>query len=256
MAHPNAAVVRVLIADAYPVVRAGLRAVVEAAGDLIVVVEAADGDEAARLAERVMPDVLIAEVVLPGLSGIEISQRLRAAGSPTRVLFLTSSDREDHVRDAINAGAAGYLLKGDDTVDLADAVRRAARGQSGWLSRPLVERLIQHLSPGSRGEEGNREQLSQRELDVLVELAAGLDNREIATELSLAEGTVKNHVTAIYNKLGIHSRAQACAWAWQHRLAGDPRAKPAWEAPDDGPKREASPPTASSQRDVADRPCT
>jgi DNA-binding NarL/FixJ family response regulator len=203
--------IRVLLADDHPYLRAGIRAHLATLPDLVVVGEAADGVAALRLAQELLPDVLVLDVELPGLSGVEVARRLRAAGSPVRVLALSAHDAAGYVEGLLQSGAAGYLLKDDAAIDLAQAIRGIAAGEQGWCSRRVVERLAQRQPP-------RRLPLSAREQHVLRLVAHGRRNDQIARELGIAPKTVENHVSSILTKLGLHNRGDAVAWAWGQGL--------------------------------------
>lgn len=211
--------IRAVIADDYLVVRVGVQAILEAAPDIEVAGVAGSGEEALRLVQREAPDVLVLDMSLPDLSGPEILHRLRDKGSPAKVLALSAHDDDEYVIGVLRSGAAGYLLKDDASVSLVEAVRGVACGEVGWFSRRIMAKLAQReriremrAQPGLAG-------LSRREHQVLEMIAAGLSNQQIAGALALSNGTVKNYVTVIYDKLGLHTRGEAMAWAWQHGIA-------------------------------------
>lgn len=217
--------IRVAVVDDHAVVREGLRGLLRAASDLVVAGEATDGEGALRLAETVAPHVLVLDVVLPDFSGIEVARWLRATHPEIRVLYFTAHDEDCWIQDAIASGAAGYLLKRDGPLELIEAVRGVARGETGWFSRQIISKALQHGSLDRLTTEGGSEQLSPREREVLILLARGLENDEIGAALTISEATVKNHVTAIYAKLPVRTRTGACAWAWEHGLVGAPRSE-------------------------------
>lgn len=203
--------IRVLLADPQAYLRWGIRAHLAAMPDLLVVGEAADGEETLRLAQELLPDVLVLDVELPGLSGVEVARRLQAAQSPVRVLVFSAHADEGHVRGFLQTGAAGYLLKDDAAISLPDAIRGVARGEQGWCSRRVVECLTRR-TPASRMP------LSAREREVLRLAAQSRSNEQIAQELDISLKTVENHVTSILARLDLHTRADAVAWAWEHAL--------------------------------------
>ncbi len=210
--------IRVLLADDHAYLRAGIRAHLATTTDLVVVGEAADGAAALRLAQELASDVLVLDVELPGLSGVEVARRLRAAHSPVRMLAFSAHADEGYVRGLLQSGAAGYLLKDDAAISLPDAIRGVARGEQGWSSRRVVEQLAQRKPAGPMP-------LSLREREVLRLAAHSRSNDQIAQELAITPKTVENHISSILAKLERHSRADAVAWAWEQglpRATGDP----------------------------------
>ncbi|MDQ3855113.1 MAG: response regulator transcription factor [Chloroflexota bacterium] len=209
--------IRVLLADDHPVVRGGIKALLEVAEDIAVVGEASDGAEALRLAREMQPDVLVLDMELPEMSGAEVAERLAGSAHPVRVLALSAYDRENYITETLEAGAAGYLTKDEAPGHIVEAVRGVARGQDGWVSRRVAAKMIQRAKVRSRNQTPAQSALSPREQEVLELLAGGIPNPEIASTLFISEGTVRNHVTSIYNKLGARTRAEAVAKAWQLR---------------------------------------
>jgi two-component system, NarL family, response regulator LiaR len=206
--------IRVLIADDHPFVRHGLRTYLETLDDMEVVGEASEGTEAVELAGRARPDVVLMDLVMPELDGVEATRRIRVASPATKVIVLTSFDDDERVFPAIKAGAAGYLLKDVRPSELADAVRKASRGEA-LLAPSVAARLMQEVSgerPASAG-------LTGRELEVLRLIARGLSNKLIARELVVSEKTVKTHVSNILAKLHLADRTQAALYAVREGLA-------------------------------------
>jgi DNA-binding NarL/FixJ family response regulator len=195
--------VRVVIADDHPVVRSGIRDMLDAADDLTVVGEAADGADALRVVDAEQPDVLLLDMEMPELTGIEVAQRLQEASSPVRLLALSSYDDQEYVRGLLENGASGYLTKENAPELIVEAVRAVARGEVRWF-----------VQPASAPEEAP--DLTPREEDVLRLIARGHSNEEVAEELHLAESTVRKHATNVYRKLGVDSAREAIAWAWQN----------------------------------------
>jgi DNA-binding NarL/FixJ family response regulator len=208
-------VIKVLLADDHPALRAGIKGMLEKA-DIEVVGEAGDGDEALRLAERLLPDVLVLDAVMPGLRAPQVIRRLRETCPNLRVLVLTAYDENELVFGLLEAGAVGYVLKEEALETIEAAVRAVARGES-WLSQKVGAKVMKKAL-GQEAAEEEAIPLTERELEVLQLVAKGWSNQRIAEELSISEGTVKNHVMNIYTKLGVHSRAEAVAWAWQQGL--------------------------------------
>ncbi|RFS83536.1 DNA-binding response regulator [Actinomadura spongiicola] len=207
--------VRLIIVDDHPIVREGLRAAFGNEPDFTVVGEAGDGAEALTLVDRVAPDVVLMDLRMPGVDGVTAIRRLRESGRGVPVLVLTTYDSDGDVVPAIEAGAAGYLLKDAPTAELLDAVRAVHRGTS-VLSPALVARLMEHTrrpAPGS---------LTRRELQVLQLVADGAGNREAAAALFISEASIKTHLTHIYNKLDVRDRAAAVGEAYRRGLLPTP----------------------------------
>jgi two-component system, NarL family, response regulator LiaR len=206
--------VRVLIADDHQVVREGLQMILaESDGEIVVVGEASDGDEAVRLATSVKPDVVLMDLSMPRVDGLEATRRLREAGIESRVLILTSFADGEGVRDAVRAGVTGYLMKDVLKTELLAAIRLAADGVP-----TLHPRAQQHLMRGIAEPETPSPftVLTPRERDVLALLARGESNKRIAAALNLSIGTVKGYVSAIFEKLGVEDRTQAALLAAKH----------------------------------------
>jgi len=209
--------VRVLIADDHQVVREGLQMILaESDGEIVVVGEASDGDEAVRLATSVKPDVVLMDLSMPRVDGLEATRRLREAGVESRVLILTSFAEGESVRDAVRAGVTGYLMKDVLKSELLTAIRLAADGVP-----TLHPRAQQHLMRGIAEPEmpSPFDALTPRERDVLALLARGESNKRIAAALNLSIGTVKGYVSAIFEKLGVEDRTQAALLAAKHDVA-------------------------------------
>jgi DNA-binding NarL/FixJ family response regulator len=208
--------VRVLLVDDQKLMREGLRILLELEPNLEVAGEAADGQAAIESYSALQPDVVLMDIRMPGMDGAEATWRLRERWPQARVIILTTFDDDEYVFEGLRAGALGYLLKDVSGQELAEAVRTVAAG--GALVEPSVARKVlaefSRLAPPARSAgEGLPEPLTQREREVLQLLARGLRNREIAERLTLAEGTVKNHVTNILQKLGVRDRTQAAVRA-------------------------------------------
>jgi DNA-binding NarL/FixJ family response regulator len=202
--------IRVLIVDDHAVVREGLRTFLELQDDMQVVGEAGDGDDAVAVAERVLPDVVLMDLVMPGVDGIEAMRRLRRQVPSARAIVLTSFVDEERILPAIRAGAAGYLIKNVDPQELARAVRMAADGET-LIDPTVASRLVEVLADAS--DAPRPEQLTPREQEVLELIGRGYSNKRIALELGVAEKTVKNHVSHVLSKLGVADRTQAALYA-------------------------------------------
>ena len=205
--------IAVLIADDHPFVRHGLRTFLETLDDVEVVGEAGNGAEAVEQAARLVPDVVLMDLVMPELDGVEATRRIRAESPTTKVIVLTSFDADEQVFPAIKAGAAGYLLKDVRPTELAEAVRKASRGEA-LLAPSVAAKLMQEVA-GDRPAAG----LTERELEVLRLIARGLSNKMIARELVVSEKTVKTHVSNILAKLHLSDRTQAALYAVREGLA-------------------------------------
>jgi DNA-binding NarL/FixJ family response regulator len=212
MAEP----IRVLIADDHAVVREGLRTFLDLQDGIEVVGEAADGDEAIREAERLQPDVILIDLVMPRLDGVQAMRELRARVPRVRAVVLTSFLDDKHLLPAMRAGAAGYLLKSVQPQELARAVRAAVAGEA-LIDPAVAARLVETLEDG--GDE-RVEQLTPRERAVLALIGRGLPNKRIADELGIAEKTVKVHVSHVLAKLGVDDRTQAALFAVREGLVG------------------------------------
>lgn len=210
---------RVLVADDQELVRAGFRVILEAEGDIEVVAEAADGEEAVRQAALTRPDVVLMDVRMPVLDGLAATERILARPDPPTVVVLTTFDRTDYVYRALRAGAAGFLLKDTPPSRLLAAVRAAATGDS--LIEPRITRRLVEQYAEPEPEPGVPERLrslTDRELDVLRLLARGLSNAEVAAEMVVAETTVKTHVARLLGKLEVRDRVQAVVLAYESGL--------------------------------------
>ncbi|AHG87652.1 response regulator receiver [Gemmatirosa kalamazoonensis] len=211
--------IRVVVADDHPLVREGLRTFLTER-EVQVVGEAADGAEAVRLALALRPDVVLMDLRMPALDGIEATRRLRSAGAPCRVVILTSYGEEERAADAVRAGAVGYLLKDVARRELLQAVRDAAVGRA--TLHPVAREQLRRDRLGRRPPEAKRAPmptLTRREREVLALVASGESNKRIAGTLGLSEGTVKGYVSAAYEKIGARDRAQAVLWAVRNGLA-------------------------------------
>lgn len=203
--------IRVGIADDQALVRSGFRLIVDAREDLDVVGEAEDGRQAVALVEDLEPDVLLLDVRMPVMDGIEATRRIAASGSRTRILILTTFDVDDYVYGAIRAGASGFLLKDVRPADLVDAIRVVASGNA-LFGPTAVNRLLERFQPPLRRGALNDDAiaaLTTREVEILRLVAAGLSNAEIAASLVVSETTVKSHVSNLLRKLGVRDRVQA-----------------------------------------------
>jgi DNA-binding NarL/FixJ family response regulator len=211
---------RVLICDDQALVRAGFRAILDAQPDIEVVGEAENGAEAVELSKRRAPDVILMDIRMPVLDGVEATRRLVAGGSPARILVLTTFDLDEYVHAAVRAGASGFLLKDVTPAKLLEAIRIVAAGDAllaPSVTRRLLERFAATLPQRDRSSEALAS-LTARETEVLRLLAGGLSNAEIAASLVLSEATVKTHISSLLRKLGLRDRVQAVILAYETGL--------------------------------------
>jgi DNA-binding NarL/FixJ family response regulator len=212
--------IRVLIADDQAVVRSGLELILEAQDDLDVVGQAANGAEAIDLVHSLQPDVVLMDIRMPVLDGIEATRQLAASAAHARVLVLTTYGLDEYVYDALKAGAAGFLVKTDSPERLVEAVRVVAAGEAllaPAITRRLIKRFLAAPPPNAEPPRALAE-LTAREREVLEHLARGQSNAEIAQTLFITEGTVKTHVARILAKLELRDRVQAVVYAYEHGL--------------------------------------
>jgi DNA-binding NarL/FixJ family response regulator len=210
--------IRVLIADDQALMRTGFRMILDAHDDIEVVGEAIDGADAIRRFEALSPDVVVMDVRMPTMDGIEATRRLTALERPARVLILTTFDLDDYVYEALRAGASGFLLKDRPPEEFVAAVRVIAAGEAllaPSVTRRLIEEFARRAPMGSRTE---LDELTDREREVLVLMSRGLSNAEIARALYVAETTVKTHVGRVLHKLRLRDRAQAVVLAYESGL--------------------------------------
>ena len=206
-----------LIVDDHPVVRDGLSGMFAATPEFSVLGEAADGDEAIRMAMALKPDVILMDLRMPGMDGVTAIAEFARRGIRARVLVLTTYDTDSYVVPAIEAGATSYLLKDAPRAELLRAVRAAARGEA-VLAPAVAARLMNRVRVPAAPDAADGEQISQRELEVLELVASGATNREAAARLFISEATVKTHLLHIYAKLGVSDRASAVAAGYNRGL--------------------------------------
>lgn len=208
--------VRILIADDHGVLRAGLRALLKSTDDLQVIAEAGSGDETLALCERTHPDVVLLDISMPGLDGIEVTRRLKQVAPVVRVLIMTMHEDTGLLRAALQAGAAGYIVKRAVEYELIAAIQAVCRGEL-YVHPALTRSLLQDLVP-ERAPAQNAEALTPREIDILRLIAEGYTNRQIAEVRSLSVRTVESHRASIMDKLDLHSRADLARYAAAHGL--------------------------------------
>jgi NarL family two-component system response regulator LiaR len=206
--------ISVLLVDDHAMVRQGVKAFLVTQPDLSVVGEAGAGEEAVKLAAQLIPDVILMDLIMPGMDGVEATRRVKQVSPRSQIVVLTSYHEDEHIFPALKAGALSYILKDIGAEELAGAVRKAAAGEAVLHPR-VAARVIKELQ-GKRGEALNPfTELSEREMEVLKLIADGMSNAEIAAKLVLSEKTIKGHVSNILSKLHLADRTQAAVYAWR-----------------------------------------
>ena len=209
--------ISLLITDDHALVRQGIRAFLELQPDLNVIGEAGSGEEAVRMAAELVPDVVLMDLVMSGIGGVEATRQVKLASPHSQIIVLTSYHEDEYIFPALRAGALSYVLKDVGPEELADTVRKAARGESVLHPR-VASRVVEELRGTRRDTPNLFTDLSDRELEVLRLIADGLSNAEIADKLIISEKTVKGHVSNILGKLHMLDRTQAAVFAWQQGL--------------------------------------
>ena len=209
--------ITLLITDDHALVRQGIRAFLELQPDLTVIGEADSGEAAVRMAAELAPDVVLMDLVLPGIGGVEATRQVKQVSPHSQIIVLTSYHEDEYIFPALRAGALSYVLKDIGPDELADTVRKAARGES-MLHPRVASRVVEELRGARRDTPNLFTDLSDRELEVLRLIADGLSNAEIASKLVISEKTVKGHVSNILGKLHMMDRTQAAVLAWQQGL--------------------------------------
>jgi DNA-binding NarL/FixJ family response regulator len=205
--------IRVLLADDHPVTRNGIRNLLEQGAGITVVGEANDGAETLQLVEELAPDVLLLDMEMPGMKGVEVAQHIRSAGSPVRILALSAYDDRQYILELLAGGAAGYLMKEEAPEIIVEAVRGVARGEQGWVSRQVAARLTTWTQQDS-----DKSDLTDREKQVLQLVVQGKTNQEIGLALEISEKTVEKHLEGVFSKLGVSSRVEAAVRAVREEL--------------------------------------
>ncbi|GIO54155.1 response regulator [Paenibacillus cineris] len=209
--------ITILIVDDHAIVRQGLHALFKIQPDCLVVGEADSGEQAVRIAEELVPDIVLMDLVMPGIGGVEATQRVKQVSPRSQIIVLTSFHDDQHIFPALRAGAVSYVLKDIEPGQLVETVRRSVRGES-MMHPQVAARVVQEIRE-SRHEDANPfAELSDRELEVLRRIAEGLSNAEIAEKLIISEKTVKGHVSNILSKLHMLDRTKAAVFAWQKGL--------------------------------------
>lgn len=209
--------ISILIVDDHEVVRQGLRAYLDAQPDFKVVGEASSGEDAVRLASDYLPDVVLMDLVMSGMGGVQATRRVKDATPRTQIVVLTSYHQDEFIFPALQAGAISYVLKDVGMDDLVDAIRKAAQGEAVLHPR-VAERVIHEINGAKRDVYNPFTELTNREMEILRLIARGLSNSEIAEDLVISENTVKGHVSNILSKLHLADRTQAAVFAWEQGL--------------------------------------
>jgi len=208
--------IRVVLVDDHPIVRAGIRNLLEKAADIRVVGEAHDGVEALEQVKSLRPDVVLLDMEMPGMKGVDVARHLKDAGLSAHILALSAYDDKQYIQGLLAAGAVGYLTKEEVPETIVDAVRGVARGEQGWVSR----RVAAQMATWTRGDEIHEAMavLTARETEVLQWVVAGKTNQEIGLALRISEKTVEKHLDAVFRKLGVASRVEAAVLAVKQGL--------------------------------------
>ncbi|MBE0528247.1 MAG: response regulator transcription factor [Thermoleophilia bacterium] len=211
--------ITVMIVDDHQMVRNGARGYLEVQPEISVVAEAESGEEAVRLAREFIPDVVLMDLVMPGMDGVEATRKVKDISPRTQIIILTSFHEDEHIFPALQAGAISYLLKDVKAAELVEAIRRAAVGEATLHPR-VASRLIKQFSHGQPERGSLFTELTEREVEVLTLVARGFTNQKIADDLVISVGTVKGHVSNILSKLHLADRTQAAVFAWQEGIVG------------------------------------
>ncbi len=208
--------IRVILADDHPIVRGGIRNLLEKAPDIEIVGEAHDGIEALHLVKTLKPDVLLLDMEMPGLKGVDVARQLKDANLPTRILALSAYDDKEYILGLLAAGAVGYLTKEEVPETIIEAVRGVAHDERGWVSR----RVVAQMADWTRGDKTSSATaaLTNRENEVLKWVVAGKTNQEIGLKLGISDKTVEKHLIAVFKKLGVASRVEAAVLAVKEGL--------------------------------------
>ncbi len=209
--------ITVLIVDDHEMVRKGAKGYLEAQPEIVVVAEAESGAEAVKLAREYVPDVVLMDLVMPGMDGVEATRKVKDISPRTQIIILTSFHEDEHIFPALQAGAVSYLLKDVKASELVEAIRRASIGEATLHPR-VAARLIKQFSHGDTDRTNLFTELTEREIEVLTLIARGFTNQKIAEELVISIGTVKGHVSNILSKLHLADRTQAAVFAWQEGI--------------------------------------
>lgn len=213
--------IQVLIADDHPIVCRGIRNIIDPAVGITVIGEARSGQEALQMIENLQPDVVLLDMELPDISGIEVVKQVTELGLSVRILGLSTYDDSEYITQLISLGASGYLLKDEVPDTIVEAIRGVARGETGWVSRRVAAKLSQIL----QDDQGKSTTMTPRELEVLHLVVEGKTNAEIGLNLGISEKTVEKHLDAIFRKMGVVSRVEAAVMAVRGNLFSDMQIK-------------------------------
>lgn len=208
--------IRIVLADDHPAFREGVAERLNREPDMLVVGNASNGQEALQIVRELDPDVLLLDLAMPGINGVDVTRRLFLERVRTQVLVLSAYEDEDYIFSVLDSGAAGYLTKHEPLSTIVEAVRGVALGESGWLSRRIAALFVKTSRTGSHVNNDLLRDLSEREREVLQRIAIGESNNAIAEKLFISESTVKKHANSIYEKLDVATRAQTIVWAWRN----------------------------------------
>jgi DNA-binding NarL/FixJ family response regulator len=206
--------IRVLLVDDHPVVRQGIRNLLESQEDIKIVGEASGGTEAIQMVKDLSPDVMLLDMEMPGIKGTQVAKQIKDEGLRVRVLALSAHDDKQYIQELLSSGASGYLVKEEVPETIIEAVRGVAFGEQGWVSR----RIAAQMSHWMGGEDEDQNSLTPREVEVLKGVVAGKTNQEIGLSLGISEKTVEKHLESVYNKLGVASRVEAAVHAVREKL--------------------------------------
>lgn len=211
--------IRVVIADDHAMVREGLKQILELEKDIVVVAQASNGEEAVKLAKEHQPDVVLMDINMPGMNGLQAIKEIKTENIPTKIIVLTIHEDREYLFKTLQMGAEGYVLKDVDSAVLVEAIRSVNKGQS-YIQSNMTKELIKEFNRVTINEKGRNPEnnLTARELEVLELIAEGLINKEIARRLFISEKTVKNHVSNIFKKLNVSDRTQAAIYAFKHNI--------------------------------------
>ena len=209
--------ITVMIVDDHEMVREGAKGYLEAQPEIAVVAEAESGEQAVRLAGEYIPDVVLMDLVMPGMDGVEATRKVKDVSPRTQIIILTSFHEDEHIFPALQAGAISYLLKDVKATELVEAILRASKGEATLHPR-VAARLIKQFSHGESERRSLFTELTEREVEVLTLIARGFTNQKIAEDLVISVGTVKGHVSNILSKLHLADRTQAAVYAWQEGI--------------------------------------
>jgi DNA-binding NarL/FixJ family response regulator len=205
--------VRVILADDHPITREGIKKFLINSGDIELIAEAKDGVEALRLVDEMDPDVLILDMEMPELKGLEVARHLKEKGAMVKILALSTYDSKQYIFGSLAAGASGYLTKEEIPENILEAIRGVARGEQGWVSRRVAAVMSSWAQTGDKNSE-----LTEREKQVLSQIVEGKTNQEIGYQLSISQKTVEKHLEAIFSKLNVNSRVEAAVMAVRMKL--------------------------------------